>query len=179
MVGRYTKPMKTDTRLVLGMLLVMSAIAVITLTPAKRGAQIASPTMNTGEAPAATVPFTAIASGSRSLVTTRVNYLITNEEELGRLWKLLDATNTPPTVDFKESAVIAVFAGEQPTAGYAIDISKVEDSGRRMVSVTLNQPGSGCVAAQVLSTPYKVVTLPVTSLPLDHEDTSTTVACSN
>ena len=46
------------------------------------------------------VPFTELTQGVNANVSRRVNYLITSEEGLKELWKLLDAQGTPPTVDF-------------------------------------------------------------------------------
>ncbi|MFZ3044265.1 MAG: protease complex subunit PrcB family protein [Minisyncoccia bacterium] len=128
---------------------------------------------------AVVVPFTPLASGSSSKVETRVNYFITSPTQLQELWSLVDATGTPPTVDFNKDAVIAVFAGQQPTTGYAISVSKVVDSGARLVSITIAKPDGGCLTGQSLTTPYEVVVVPTTTLPLAHEDLSATIACDN
>ncbi|MDP2652107.1 MAG: protease complex subunit PrcB family protein [bacterium] len=132
---------------------------------------------NASASPATVVSFTQLARGSHSKVTMRVNYLITSSDQLNELWKMVDATSTPPKIDFKKEAVIAVFAGEQPTAGYAISVAKVEDTSARIVSITLAKPDGRCMTGQVLTTPYELVTLPATSLPLAHEDISTTTSC--
>lgn len=126
---------------------------------------------------AVVVPFTKIAQGSQSAIERRVNYFITSVDQLNTLWKMVDATSTPPAIDFKKDAVIAVFAGEQPTTGYAIMVSKIEDSSTRLVSITLARPDGNCMVGQAFTAPYELVTLPATSLPLAHEDTSTTISC--
>lgn len=123
------------------------------------------------------VSFTPLVHGSRSTVTKRVNYFITSADELHTLWKMVDATSTPPTIDFNKDAVIAVFAGQQPTAGYAISVLKVVDSSARLVSITLAKPDGTCITGQALTTPYEIVAVPTTALPLAHEDISTTVSC--
>lgn len=128
---------------------------------------------------ATVVPFTPLAEGSRSTVTRRVNYLITSPDQLNKLWEMVDATGAPPAVDFKTQAVIAVFAGERPAAGYRIAVSKVEDAGSRVVSITIAEPGDDCMLAQTITAPYEVVAVPVTSLPFTHEDVSVTTTCAN
>ncbi len=125
------------------------------------------------------VPFTKIVSGSQSQVSRRVNYVITSSAELNELWKMVDTTATPPNIDFEKDAVIAVFAGERPTTGYAIEVSNVVDSNTRLVSITLTKPDGNCMTGQSLTTPYEIVAVPTTSLPLSHEDISTTVSCQN
>lgn len=126
---------------------------------------------------AVAVPFTKIARGDISTVTKRVNYLITSAAQLNELWKMVDATSTPPIVDFKTSAVIAVFAGEQPTTGYAIAVAKIEDSNTRNVFLALAEPDGNCIEGQIITAPYEIVTVSVTSLPLAHEDISSTTSC--
>lgn len=121
------------------------------------------------------VPFTDLAHGSKSTVATRVNYFITSEDQLNKLWKMIDATGTPPVINFKTDAVIAVFAGKEP--GAAIAISKVEDTNVRLVAITITEQSSACVKKQPATTPYDIAAVPVTSLPLTHTDISTTAGC--
>ena len=133
---------------------------------------------NTSSA-AAVVSFTEIAKGSQSAVERRVNYLITSSSQFGELWKMITATGTPPTIDFKTHSVIAVFAGQKPTVGYAIAVAKIEDASARMVSITLAKPSDGCMLAQSITTPYQLISVPATSLSLAHEDVSVTTTCAN
>ncbi len=123
------------------------------------------------------VSFIELAHGAHSTVKTRVNYLITSEGQLGELWKMVDAAGQAPLVDFSSDSVIAVFAGTEPTAGYAITVSKVTDGTTRTVAVTLSSPDSTCILAQSKTAPYQVVELPKTALPLAHEDVATTTNC--
>lgn len=135
------------------------------------------PAVASAQAPATVVPFTKLARGMRSTVTTRVNYSITSADQLDRLWKMIDATSTPPAVDFKTQTVIAVFAGQKATDGYSIAVSKVADTESRMVSVTLASPESTCPAKKSTIAPYEIVVVPSTSIPFAHEDISITTAC--
>ncbi|MBI4065753.1 protease complex subunit PrcB family protein [Candidatus Kaiserbacteria bacterium] len=123
------------------------------------------------------VQFTEIARGSQSAIERRVNYFITSSEQFNELWKIINAGGMPPKVDFKTHAVIAVFAGQEPAAGYEIAVNKIEDNGKRMVSITLAKPDGGCAVAQMTTTPYQLIVLPTTSLPLTHEDKIIETSC--
>jgi len=129
------------------------------------------------EASAVAVSFTPLMQGTQSKVTRQVNYLITSSDALHELWEMVDATTTLPKIDFKTHAVVAVFAGEQPTTGYKIAVAEIEDSSARHVSITLTKPDSTCMVGQALTTPYEIVVVPTTSLPLTHEDNAITTDC--
>ncbi|MDO8408354.1 MAG: protease complex subunit PrcB family protein [bacterium] len=130
-----------------------------------------------GGAPGAPVSFSILASGAHSSVAARKNYLITSENQLRELWKLVDVGGSPPTVDFSIYQVLAVFTGTEPSAGYAIAITKVADGKERMVSVQITAPGVSCLAATTLTAPYEIVRLTATTLAYTHEDTATTTSC--
>ncbi|MBU6491016.1 protease complex subunit PrcB family protein [Patescibacteria group bacterium] len=124
-----------------------------------------------------TIPFTELAHGAHSSIPVRANYLITSEDQLSELWKMIDAGGQTPKVDFATQSVIAIFAGQKPTAGYTIAVSNVEDAATRDVTITLTSPGGSCLLAQSLTAPYQVVELPKTSLAFTHKDLATTLSC--
>ena len=135
------------------------------------------PTVQDAEPSVVAVPFTELAQGTQSKVSSRVNYHITSATELKEIWDLVNATGTPPSIDFTTHAVLAVFAGQKPTAGYSIAVKEVKDAERRMVTISLTNPGEGCMLAQALSAPYVLAVVPATSLPLTHEDVPSVVNC--
>lgn len=126
---------------------------------------------------AAIVPFTEIKSGTQSKVTERVNYLITSADELQSLWTLINATGTPPTLDFSKQAIMAIFAGQQIVAGSRAVVSKIEDAASRLVSITVVRPEGSCAKKIATTTPYQLIAVPATTLPLAHEDVMTTTVC--
>lgn len=133
---------------------------------------------NSGVLAASAVPFTAIAAGAHSVVSTPVNYIITSDLQLRELWAMTDAEGPVPNIDFSNNAVIAVFAGTEPSAGYAVAISSVADTpSARTVRITLTKPGGSCVLAQVATAPYEIVELSRTALPLAHEAAVQTASC--
>ncbi|HUY62307.1 MAG TPA: protease complex subunit PrcB family protein [Candidatus Paceibacterota bacterium] len=138
----------------------------------------APPAATSGGAAAVAVPFEELVAGTHSSVSARVDYLITSASELNQLWTMLGTTDKMPSVDFTNDEIIAVFAGQKPTSGYSIAVSKIEDDGAaRTVIVDLTQPGSGCATATALTDPYQIVQVPKTSLPLTHEDQTSTANC--
>ncbi len=130
----------------------------------------------------AAVEASVIAQGTRAPIDTRVNYLITNKSQLQKLWSTIygigSTTPTTPKIDFSKNQVMAVFAGTEPTGGYTISVSKVEDiSNKRMVTIVITSPATSCTVAQVRTAPYEILTVPSTTLPLSHSDTTETHTC--
>ena len=123
------------------------------------------------------IPFTVIASGDRSRVKDRKNFIITSESELQQLWKLVDGVGAVPTIDFAHNQVAAVFAGEVATAGYSVAVTKIADANKRVVTVTIVAPGSNCMLAEVQTAPYQIIELPKTELPMAHADIASTSNC--
>lgn len=124
---------------------------------------------------AVSVPFTKLVQGAKSDIVERVNYLITSPVELSELWKLIDATGPPPTIDFKTQMVIAVFAGKEST--YSIEVSNIEDTDSRMVSIAIAKPDGICT--KFATSTYEIVMVPITSLQFTHKDIQTTASCPN
>jgi hypothetical protein len=123
------------------------------------------------------VPVIELAKGTQSTVTQRRNYVINSNAELSALWKLIDEQAPHPTVNFETSSVVAVFSGTKPTAGHSITVTKIADSDRRMVTVTLQGPDSTCFLAEFLTAPYQIIEVPKTSLPYTHQDETVKDTC--
>jgi len=159
-------------------IIVVAVIAIVIGIYMFYSGQYASSTFPNSQPSAVIVPFITLAEGSRSKVESRVNYLITTQEELAELWEFLEEPPPVPTVDFKTKVVAAVFAGMVPTTGYGISVFEVKDEDKRVVKVELIKPDESCVLAQSLTAPYQVIELPKTSLPFTHVDVWTTKTCS-
>lgn len=125
---------------------------------------------------AVVVPFTTILQGKQSAVQKRVNYSITSADEFSGLWKLVNATGTPPTIDFKTHQVLAVFAGDESST--SISIAKIEDATERLVSITVVELDGACASKVAVTSPYEIISVPMTSLPLAHKDILATTTCA-
>lgn len=125
------------------------------------------------------VTFGVIGHGSKAEgITARKNYAIYTKEEYARIWKLTGSTEKMPTIDFKKGYVIAVFAGNRATGGYAISVDSVSDTGySRSVSVLIEKPGVGCITTQALTSPYQIIRVPFSAASLSHVDIEKEVPC--
>jgi hypothetical protein len=142
-------------------------------------------TSTTPSAPAkapVTVSSSSLVSGTSAAgEASRKNFVVRDATGLAKLSELLygSASSTMPAVDFTKHDVIAVFAGSEPSGGYAISISKIVDTAdARVVYVTITSPGKGCMTTQALTSPYAVVTAPKSGLPLKHVDATETKGCN-
>lgn len=124
-----------------------------------------------------------VTRGINAPVVARKNFVIKNEKDLKKLWAFLygDTPTTPklPSVDFSRQEVIAVFAGEKPTGGYVISVSGIKNSSnQRVVVVTIDEPDPACNSKKEQTSPYEIVTIPSSTLPLTHKDTVMTKTCT-
>ncbi|MCR4275955.1 MAG: protease complex subunit PrcB family protein [Candidatus Parcubacteria bacterium] len=171
--------MKRETLIIIGVVLVALIIGVVVFFSGRGGVPNTSSAVANTQPSAVIVPFTEITRGSESTVATRVNYVITSADELNKLWEMVNATGTPPTIDFRTQAVIAVFAGQKSTGGYSIAVASVTDTGdTRTVAVTLTSPGTDCMVTESFTNPYQIVTVPVSNASLAHTDTEVSKACN-
>src|SRR5437773_5103834 len=58
---------------------------------------------------------------------------------------------------FKSNAVVAAFLGERNTGGYSVDIIREGPAGFRVVE---KKPGKDMMVAQVITSPFKLVSVP-------------------
>ena len=171
----YTDDMqKRDALTIVGVALIAIAIGVVVFVSGNGNVKNTA-SVATNQLPAVVVPFTKITQGKQSAIARRVNYFITSPTQLSELWKLVGATGAPPKVDFKTHAVIAIFAGNESSTSIAV--AKIEDADTRMVSIALAKPDTTCAKKSSTVSPYEVVVVPTTSLPLAHQDIVTTAGC--
>src|SRR3954463_5109530 len=105
---------------------------------------------------------TTIAKGDTSEVVDSTRIVVRDPAAWRALWSAhAGAAAQPPDVDFSTTMVVAVFAGERPNAGYAIEIVGARsESSSLAVMVNEIQPPRGAVAAQMIVTPFHIATLP-------------------
>jgi hypothetical protein len=116
---------------------------------------------------AMTVPqlkFETIAKNTRSGVREPLQIVVRSPEQWKALWKKHVASdpNSPPApaVDFNNNIVAAVFSGEKPTGGYAVEIIAAEKSdGALLIYYREMSPRPGSIVTQVLTQPFHMVTV--------------------
>jgi VWFA-related protein len=84
-----------------------------------------------------------------------------NDNEWQALWRRHAPGRPAPAVDFTKNMVIAVFLGSRPSGGYQVQIVGVRSAGATLVVQWSEQrPGPGQVAAQVMTAPAHIVSVP-------------------
>jgi hypothetical protein len=117
-----------------------------------------------GPAFAAEVPVVSVARGSSSGLTRPMRTVVRTSARWTALWKQHAGTAEPPAprpeVDFLREAILAVALGERPTAGWAVEITRIERIGTTtVVHVRESQPAPDALTAQVITQPYHFVRL--------------------
>ena len=111
----------------------------------------------------AVLPFTTLASGRDSQIAEPQHVVVLNDSEWQKVWKAHSDQSTA-AVDFAQVMVVGVFLGSRPTAGYQVEIRAVRPSaGSIVVEYVERSPESGALVAQVMTSPFHLVTLPRSS----------------
>lgn len=110
------------------------------------------------------IALTTVARGDASRIVDPRRAVVRTPDEWRMLWALHAGPEAPaPAIDFNSAIVAAAFAGERPTAGQSIEIIAAigEMDGVRLL-VEEHAPGPAMVAAQVMTSPFHIVSFPRT-----------------
>lgn len=105
---------------------------------------------------------TTLAKGDISGILDAERTIIRDPATWVALWSAhAGADASAPEVDFSTRMVAAAFAGERPTPGYALEILEPRQEGASLVVIVNEvQPPRGLAAAQIIITPFHIVTMP-------------------
>lgn len=82
-------------------------------------------------------------------------------EEWEALWKSLPARRPMPRVSFENTMIAALFLGERPTAGFAVEFTAVKrDADTLIIEYVERVPAADVSVGQMLTTPYFVAGVP-------------------
>ena len=110
---------------------------------------------------AQTPSFTNIAKGDASGQQLAKQVTVRTDAEWKALWKDHAPTEKMPTVDFAKDMVVGVFLGTKPSAGHEVEIVGVRPEGKDLVvEYVQKQPAPGTMAAQILTEPFHLVSVP-------------------
>ncbi|MCI0597768.1 protease complex subunit PrcB family protein [Candidatus Parcubacteria bacterium] len=127
------------------------------------------------------VAFTVVIEGEQSGgVTERKNYRVKSLEDVDELWRFVFGTSGPaiPPVDFSTEELLAVFDGTHSSGGYRIDVLSVEDTASaRIITIKHVEPGASCITTSAITSPFQIVQLPKTTLPITREDVTEVREC--
>lgn len=110
---------------------------------------------------AQTVMFSTVAKGDLSEQQTAKQVTVRTDAEWKALWKDHAPAGKMPAVDFNKTMVVGIFLGAKPSDGHDVEIVGVRTEEQDLVvEYVQKQPGRGTVAAQILTEPYHLVSLP-------------------
>src|SRR5262244_523922 len=116
-------------------------------------------------AAAAAVPFSTLAKGLASGVGQPTQIVVRSQNDWAELWsRHMRAQSAPPplpSVDFSRDMVVALFMGERPTGGYAIEVTRIERTAQGLsVHYRTSRPAPSATQMQALTQPFHLVTVP-------------------
>lgn len=127
------------------------------------------------------VAYTILEEGQNSgSLTERANYRISSQEELEELYALLfiGEERSVPTIDFSQEEVLVVVDGVHPTGGYGVSVVAVEDTAvARTLVLRRSAPGESCITTQAQTSPYLLLRVPATRLPIERIEQMEVVSC--
>jgi hypothetical protein len=105
--------------------------------------------------------FRSIAKGDASGLQTARQVTVRTDAEWQSLWKDHAPTAKVPGVDFAKEMVVGIFLGTKPSTGHEVEIVGVRaEENDLVVEYVQKQPGRGTMAAQILTEPFHLVTVP-------------------
>jgi hypothetical protein len=114
---------------------------------------------------AVTVPFSTLAKGLASGVDQPAQIVVRSQNDWAALWSRHMGTQTapppPPSVDFSRDMVAALFMGERPTGGFAIEVTRIERTdGGLSIHYRNRRPNPADMHAQALTQPFHLIKVP-------------------
>ena len=112
--------------------------------------------------PAKPVSFQTVDKGIYSGVKERLQIVIREQSEWKDFWQRHASIKAnqppPPTINFGDQIVVAVFLGDKSTGGYEIAIISAERSnGVLTVSFSEKEPRPGAITTQAFTQPFHIV----------------------
>jgi hypothetical protein len=140
---------------------VRSRAAAIGLTVAIAAVGTSGRQLQPAEQPESAIVLRELDRGNRSQIREARQAVVRGEDEWARLWQLHAPTRPRPPVDFSREIVAGVFLGNQPTAGFAVEIADARlENGTAVLRFRSRRPASDAMTAQMLTSPYHLVALP-------------------
>jgi len=106
-------------------------------------------------------PVQTIARDMMSQVDAPAQVVARTAAEWTTLWRRHSGEMAAPNVDFGTRAVVAVFLGTRPTAGFVVEITGVrEQGGVLIVEWRETRPPGDAILAQMLTSPAHIASIP-------------------
>jgi hypothetical protein len=105
--------------------------------------------------------FTDVARGNASNQQETKQVTVRTATEWKALWTDHAPTGKMPNVDFAKDMVVGIFLGSKPSTGHEVEIVGVRTQDNDLiVEYVQRTPGRGTMAAQILTEPYHLVSVP-------------------
>jgi hypothetical protein len=116
---------------------------------------------------AQTTKFSTVAKGDASEQQTARQVTVRTAAEWKALWKEHAPTAKMPEIDFSKQMVVGIFLGTKPSAGHEVEIigARIEEKDL-VVEYVQKQPARGTLAAQILTEPFHLVSVPTHAGPV-------------
>lgn len=109
-------------------------------------------------------------AGDQSNMDDGRQAVVRSAAEWTALWRLHAPDRPQPNVDFATEMVVGVFVGSRPSAGFAVEILGVEETGgTTVVRYRETVPGRDAITAQVITSAYQLVAVPRRAGPVRFE----------
>ena len=115
-----------------------------------------------------------IDKGDSSSVDSSRQVVVRTEAEWTKLWTEHGGDRKKPAVNFSTDMVVGVFMGSRNTAGYGVTVvSAGEKDGKMVVRYQETLPARGAITAQIITSPYHLVSVPKTAGSVTFEKAQT------
>ena len=103
-----------------------------------------------------------IAKGDDSRLVEARRFVVRDPHSFAAVWSgHAGPGSSPPTIDFDTQMVVAVFAGHRPSPGFEVEVAGAHrEDNALVIVVNEREPPADVVAAQVLVSPFHIVSLP-------------------
>jgi len=113
------------------------------------------------QGPTSGSPMKTLEAGMESQIEEPHQLTARTAEEWAKLWREHAGERARPSVDLSRDMVVGVFLGGRPTAGFGVQVVGTrEDRGALVVQYRETRPPAGAITAQILTSPFQLVTLP-------------------
>jgi hypothetical protein len=100
-------------------------------------------------------------NGNNGPSTVESQELVTDAETFQKYWQIPHPGEVPPEVDFTKNAVVILSAGEKPSAGYSIHLTRLEEKADQLViHYKVDTPAPDAVVAAILTHPWVLQVIP-------------------
>ena len=102
-----------------------------------------------------------IDKGLDSAIDDARQVVVRTPADWAKLWQTHSFERARPNIDFSKEMVLGVFLGSRPTAGFTVDIVGTrQESGTLIVEYRETRPSADRASAQILTSPYHLVSVP-------------------